>query len=83
MILADEVAGAVAYVSKPAVVDGDKAVEAALTEGMFPIIDKTIDVFAVPSTDGMYMCPVLTVCICIGACELRSSVHTFLVYIGR
>ena len=56
MILADEVAGAVAYVSKPAVVDGEKAVEAALTEGMFPIIDKTIDVFAVPSTDGMYMC---------------------------
>ena len=56
MIFADEVAGAVAYISKPAVVDGEKAVEAAVAEGMSPIIDKSIDVFAVPSTDGMYVC---------------------------
>ena len=56
MTFADEVAGAVAYISKPVVVDGEKAVEVALAEGMFPIIDKSIDVFAVPSTDGMYVC---------------------------
>lgn len=48
----DEVAGAVAYTSKPAVVDGEKAVEAALAEGLFPIIDKSVDVFAVPSAEG-------------------------------
>ena len=52
MMPTDEGAGAVAYISKPAVVDGEKAVEAALAEGLFPIIDKTVDVFAVPSAEG-------------------------------
>ena len=36
----------------PAVVCGTKAVEAALLEGLFPVVDKMVDVFAVPSCPG-------------------------------
>lgn len=36
----------------PAVVSGTKAVEAALLEGLFPVVDKMVDVFAVPSCPG-------------------------------
>ena len=39
---------------RPAVVEGERAVEAALSDGMFPVIDKTVDVFAVPSAAGYY-----------------------------
>ena len=37
----------------PAVVEGVDAVQAALKEGMFPVLDKTVDVFAVPSAPGL------------------------------
>ena len=38
---------------RPAVVDGVDAVQDALAEGMFPVLDKTVDVFAVPSAPGL------------------------------
>ena len=40
---------------RPAVVEGEKAAETALAEGMFPVVDKTVNVFAVPSAPGWYM----------------------------
>ena len=49
--------GATPYSSRPAVVVGEKAVEAAISDGLYPVIDKTIDVFAVPSAEGMYYQP--------------------------
>ena len=39
-------------VSLPAVVTGEKAVEAALLEGFYPVVDRTVDIFAIPSTTG-------------------------------
>ena len=39
-------------VSLPAVVSGEKAVEAALMEGFYPVVDRTVDIFAIPSTTG-------------------------------
>lgn len=48
-----DIEGAAApQVFHPAVVEGEKAVQAALSEGLFPVLDKTIDVFAVPSSEG-------------------------------
>ena len=34
------------------VVSGDKAVEVALSEGFFPVVNKESDIFAVPSVSG-------------------------------
>lgn len=36
----------------PAVVEGKHAVKKALADGLFPVVDKSIDVFAVPSAPG-------------------------------
>jgi len=36
----------------PAVVVGRKAVEAAYQEGKFPVVDKTVDVYALQSSPG-------------------------------
>ena len=47
-----EPSGATAYTCQPAVVEGVKAMEAALSDGMFPVIDKTVDVFAIPCVPG-------------------------------
>ena len=47
-----EPGGATAYTYQPAVVEGEKAVEAALSEGLYPVIDKTVDVFAIPGVTG-------------------------------
>lgn len=44
--------GAPQRVFCPAVVEGESAVEAALSSGMFPVVDKAVDVFAVPSASG-------------------------------
>ena len=41
-----------AYTCKPVVVIGEKGVEAALSDGKFPVIDKDVDVFAVASSPG-------------------------------
>lgn len=43
---------AAAAFTKPAVVEGRKELEEALTEGFFPVVDKSIDVFAMPSAPG-------------------------------
>lgn len=39
--------------SRPAVVKGVKAVEHALEEGQYPVVDKNVDVFAIPSAEGI------------------------------
>ena len=50
-----EVEGATAMpVFCPAVVEGEQAVRAALRKGMLPVVDKSVDVFAVPSAPGMH-----------------------------
>lgn len=36
----------------PAVVEGEQAVEAAISNGKFPVVDKLVDVFAVASAPG-------------------------------
>jgi 1-phosphatidylinositol-5-phosphate 4-kinase len=36
----------------PAVVEGEQAATTALSDGRFPVVDKSIDVFAVPSSPG-------------------------------
>ena len=36
----------------PSVVEGEQAVEAALSSGKFPVVDKLVDVFAVSSAPG-------------------------------
>ena len=36
----------------PTVVEGEQAVEAALSSGKFPVVDKLVDVFAVSSAPG-------------------------------
>ena len=40
--------------SHPVVVRGEKAVEAALLEGAFLVVDRDIDVFAIASEKGMF-----------------------------
>lgn len=40
-------------VSHPVVVKGSKAVEHALLEGQSPVIDQTVDVFAIASAKGI------------------------------
>ena len=47
--------GATPITYRPAVVSGEKAVEIAKTDGYFPVIDKEIDVFAIPSTTGKHI----------------------------
>ena len=47
---------AIQQVFCPAVVDGEQAVEAALSDGKFPVVDKSVDVFAVPSSPGKDSC---------------------------
>jgi len=37
----------------PAVVVGSKAVEAAYQEGKWPVVDKTVDVYALQCSQGM------------------------------
>ena len=37
---------------RPAVVFGEKAVEEAVIDGCFPVVDKQVDVFAVPCVEG-------------------------------
>ncbi len=44
--------GATPTIPKPAVVSGDKAVEVALSEGLCPVINKELDVFAVCGSSG-------------------------------
>lgn len=49
---AAEEATAAQEIFRPAVVEGESALEAALSDGMFPVVDKAVDVFAVPSAPG-------------------------------
>ena len=39
----------------PAVVEGEQAVELALSDGNFPVVDKLVDVFAVASAPGEFI----------------------------
>lgn len=50
----------------PAIVEGEKAVEQALSEGYFPVLNREIDVFAFPSSTGrVCLYTRLYVCICV------------------
>ena len=45
-------AAATVVMARPAVVVGRKAVEEAMSNGFYPVVDQELDVFAIPSVEG-------------------------------
>ena len=64
----------------PAVVVGSKAVEAAYQEGKFPVVDKTVDVYALQSSSGSVVVVVVVVVIeYMSGCCCEVVIHLYFV----